>query len=170
MSSAWPRTGELSTVKNFGDSDARSGEPPIRTPMAVLRSGRGGCPRPNGTTAEATREGVKHLFYSEARLLGVSVFVGRARLLRSEAPGRRAHRYFTFGTTREVAVMANTAEELDRLIFTGGIGEHSTEIRAAFAMAGSANASSRNQQASYFEVCRKPLSMSGLFVPVALPG
>src|SRR5690606_22979532 len=38
---------------------------------------------------------------------------------------------FTFRIAREIAAMANTLQGLEVLVFTGGIGEHAWQIRAA---------------------------------------
>ena len=51
-------------------------------------------------------------------------------LLASDDPGAAdAIELFTFRVAREVAAMANTLGGLECLVFTGGIGERSKEIR-----------------------------------------
>lgn len=74
---------------------------------------------------------VQHLLYEKSGLIGVSGLSADMRvLLASEtASARDAVELFTFRVAREVAAMANTLKGLDCLVFTGGIGEHSSEIR-----------------------------------------
>jgi acetate kinase len=77
-------------------------------------------------------EEVQHLLYHESGLLGVSgISTDMRTLLASrETAAREAIDLFTFRVAQEVAVMANTLQGLDCLVFTGGIGEHSKEIRS----------------------------------------
>jgi acetate kinase len=77
-------------------------------------------------------EDVQHLLYHESGLLGVSGLSAdmRTLLASGEAAAREAIDLFTFRAAQEVAVMANTLEGLDCLVFTGGIGEHAKEIRS----------------------------------------
>lgn len=77
-------------------------------------------------------DAVQHLLYHESGLLGVSGISSDMRtLLASREPAaREAIDLFTFRAAQEVAVMANTLGGLDGLVFTGGIGEHSAEIRS----------------------------------------
>jgi len=74
---------------------------------------------------------VEHLLYEKSGLLGVSGVSAdmRALLASREAGAREAVDLFTFRVAAEVAVMANTLGGLGGLVFTGGIGEHATEIR-----------------------------------------
>jgi acetate kinase len=74
---------------------------------------------------------VQHLLYERSGLLGVSNVSAdmRALLVSRETAAREAIDLFTFRVAAEVAVMANTLAGLDRLVFTGGIGEHAAEIR-----------------------------------------
>ncbi len=74
---------------------------------------------------------VQHLLYEKSGLLGVSDLSADMRVLLAskEASARDAVDLFTFRVASEVAVMANTLEGLDCLVFTGGIGEHASEIR-----------------------------------------
>jgi acetate kinase len=74
---------------------------------------------------------VQHLLYEKSGLLGVSGVSAdmRALLASPEAAARDAVELFTFRVAAEVAMMANTLAGLDALVFTGGIGEHATEIR-----------------------------------------
>lgn len=74
---------------------------------------------------------VQHLLYEKSGLLGVSgVSADMRTLLASpEAAAREAVELFAFRVAAEVAAMANTLAGLEGLVFTGGIGEHSPEIR-----------------------------------------
>jgi acetate kinase len=77
-------------------------------------------------------DAVQHLLYHESGLLGVSGISSDMRVLLAsdEAAAREAIDLFTFRVAQEVAVMANTLGGLECLVFTGGIGEHSPEIRS----------------------------------------
>jgi acetate kinase len=74
---------------------------------------------------------VQDMLYKDSGLLGVSGISADMRvLLASEAPAAaEAIDLFTFRIAREVAAMANTLGGLECLVFAGGIGEHSREIR-----------------------------------------
>jgi acetate kinase len=74
---------------------------------------------------------VQHLLYEKSGLLGVSGLSADMRVLLAsrQASACDAIDLFTFRVASEVAAMANTLEGLDCLIFTGGIGEHASEIR-----------------------------------------
>ncbi|MBR0749216.1 acetate/propionate family kinase [Bradyrhizobium japonicum] len=76
---------------------------------------------------------VQHLLYLESGLLGVSGISADMRVLLAsrEAAAREAVDLFVFRTVQEIAVMAASLGGLDCLVFTGGIGEHAKEIRAA---------------------------------------
>ena len=78
-------------------------------------------------------EEVQHLLYHESGLLGVSGISAdmRALLASGETAAREAVELFTFRAAQEVAVMATTLGGLDCLVFTGGIGERSNQIRSA---------------------------------------
>ncbi|MDI3562745.1 acetate/propionate family kinase [Bradyrhizobium sp. Arg816] len=78
-------------------------------------------------------EDVQHLLYHESGLLGVSGISAdmRTLLASGEAAAREAVDLFVFRAAQQVAVMATTLGGLDCLVFTGGIGEHAKEIRAA---------------------------------------
>lgn len=80
-------------------------------------------------------EDVQHLLYHGSGLLGVSGIASdmRTLLASGEPAAREAIDLFVFRAAQEVAVMANTLGGLDGLVFTGGIGEHSKEIRSAIA-------------------------------------
>ncbi len=77
-------------------------------------------------------EDVQHLLYQESGLLGVSGISAdmRSLLASGEAAAKEAIDLFTFRAAQQVAVMANTLEGLDCLVFTGGIGEHAPQIRS----------------------------------------
>ncbi len=85
--------------------------------------------RTHGLSADA----VEHLLYHEAGLLGVSGISADMRALEaSQDPhALEAIDLFTFRIARETAALANTLGGLDLLVFTGGIGEHSSHGRAA---------------------------------------
>lgn len=74
---------------------------------------------------------VQHLLYRESGLLGVSGLSADMRMLLAsdDARARDAIDLFTFRASQEVAVMANSLGGLECLVFTGGIGEHASEIR-----------------------------------------
>jgi acetate kinase len=78
-----------------------------------------------------TVDELQHMLYQESGLLGVSGVSADMRvLLASDDPrASDAIDLFTFRTAREVAAMANTLGGLECLVFTGGIGEHSAQIR-----------------------------------------
>ncbi|MBH5400319.1 acetate/propionate family kinase [Bradyrhizobium sp. CNPSo 4010] len=78
-------------------------------------------------------EEVQHLLYHESGLFGVSGISADMRTLLAsrEAAAREAVDLFTFRAAQQVAMMATTLGGLDCLIFTGGIGEHASEIRGA---------------------------------------
>jgi acetate kinase len=71
------------------------------------------------------------LLYQESGLLGVSGVSADMRILLASDDARAvdAVELFTFRAAREVAAMANTLGGLECLVFTGGIGEHSSGIR-----------------------------------------
>ena len=74
---------------------------------------------------------LQRLLYGKSGLLGVSGLSAdmRTLLASGEVLAREAVDLFAFRVAGEVAVMANTLAGLDGLVFTGGIGEHSAEIR-----------------------------------------
>jgi len=75
---------------------------------------------------------IAHLLYEESGLLGVSGISDDMRdLLRTDDPrAREAVELFVYRILREVGSLASALGGLDALVFTGGIGEHSPEIRA----------------------------------------
>lgn len=74
---------------------------------------------------------VQHLLYHESGLLGVSGISADMRTLLAsrDAAAAEAIDLFTFRVSQQVAMMATALGGLDCLVFTGGIGEHSSEIR-----------------------------------------
>ena len=74
---------------------------------------------------------IEHLLYQESGLLGVSSLSADMRVLLASNDPRASDAIdlFTFRIAREIAAMANTLGGLECLVFTGGIGEHSKEIR-----------------------------------------
>jgi acetate kinase len=72
-----------------------------------------------------------HLLYEQSGLLGVSGLSADMRaLLASDDPrAAEAIDLFSYSVGREVAAMANSLGGLECLVFTGGIGEHSSDIR-----------------------------------------
>ncbi|KAA0086253.1 acetate/propionate family kinase [Paraburkholderia sp. T12-10] len=78
-------------------------------------------------------EEVERLLYHESGLLGVSGISADSReLLASALPqAREAIDLFVFRIAGEIARLATSLGGLDALVFTAGIGEHQSEIRAA---------------------------------------
>jgi acetate kinase len=81
----------------------------------------------------ASAEDVQHLLYHKSGLLGVSGISAdmRALLASNETAAREAVDLFVVRAAQQVAVMATTLGGLECLVFTGGIGEHASEIRSA---------------------------------------
>ncbi|MGF7163516.1 acetate kinase [Rhodoligotrophos appendicifer] len=78
-------------------------------------------------------EALEDLLYHRSGLLGISGVSADTRdLLSSSLPeARQALELFTLATAREAAGIATTMGGLDGIVFTGGIGEHQPQIRAA---------------------------------------
>jgi acetate kinase len=74
---------------------------------------------------------LQHMLYLESGLLGVSGISADTRelLVSDDSRAAEAIELFTFRIAREAAAMTNTLGGLECLVFTGGIGEHSSEIR-----------------------------------------
>jgi acetate kinase len=74
---------------------------------------------------------IAHLLYEQSGLLGVSEISDDMReLLASDDPrAREAVALFVYRVGRELGSLAAALGGLDALVFTGGIGEHSAEIR-----------------------------------------
>ena len=83
--------------------------------------------RERGFSAERLEE----LLYRESGLLGVSGISSDVEtLLKSDAPAAaEALDLFAFQVARQVAALAATLGGVDRIIFTGGIGEHAPAVR-----------------------------------------
>ena len=75
---------------------------------------------------------IAHLLYERSGLLGVSGTSDDMRdLLEADDPhARDAVDVFVYRLVRELGSLAAALGGLDALVFTGGIGEHSPEIRA----------------------------------------
>ncbi len=75
---------------------------------------------------------IEHLLYHESGLLGVSGISNDMRtLLTSNDPkAKEAIDLFVYRLGREIGSLAAALGGLDALVFTGGIGEHATVIRA----------------------------------------
>jgi acetate kinase len=78
-----------------------------------------------------TADELQHLLYEKSGLLGVSGLSAdmRALLASGTAAAQEAIDLFVHRVAGQVAVMANTLQGLDGLVFTGGIGEHASDIR-----------------------------------------
>jgi acetate kinase len=76
---------------------------------------------------------LQHLLYHESGLLGVSGLSADMRLLLAsqEHHAKEAVELFVYRIVREIGSLSATLGGLDALVFTGGIGENSAEIRAA---------------------------------------
>jgi acetate kinase len=74
---------------------------------------------------------LQHLLYEKSGLLGVSGLSAdmRALLASEAASAREAVELFVHRVAADIAVMASTLQGLDGLVFTGGIGEHASEVR-----------------------------------------
>jgi acetate kinase len=75
---------------------------------------------------------VESLLYHDCGLRGLSGISNDVReLLRSDAAtAKLALDYFVYHVCRQLGMLSATLEGLDALVFTAGIGEHSSEIRA----------------------------------------
>jgi acetate kinase len=82
----------------------------------------------HGMTADALRD----LLYEKSGLLGVSGISSDMRALLTSADPHAAEAVdlFVYRVTRELGSLAAALGGLDAVVFTGGIGEHSAEIRA----------------------------------------
>ena len=79
-----------------------------------------------------TLDAVRDLLYERSGLLGVSEISGDMAVL-LDSDDRRAQEavdLFVYRVAREIGSLAAALEGLDRLVFTGGIGEHADVIRA----------------------------------------
>ncbi|CAM2759296.1 acetate/propionate family kinase [Legionella worsleiensis] len=74
---------------------------------------------------------IEHILYNESGLLGLSGLTNNVREL-LDSPNERAHfalDYFCLKTAQFIAMMAISLGGIDGLVFTGGIGENSEQIR-----------------------------------------
>jgi acetate kinase len=80
-------------------------------------------------------EAIEHLLYHESGLLGVSgISSDMRKLVNSRQPfAQEAVTLFVYRIVREIGSLTAALGGLDALIFTGGIGEHSSVIRSAVA-------------------------------------
>jgi acetate kinase len=78
-------------------------------------------------------EKAERILYSESGLKGLSGISSDAKELSESADSRAkfALDYFALKTAQHIAVMATSLGGMDALVFTGGIGEHAENIRAA---------------------------------------
>lgn len=76
---------------------------------------------------------VEQVLYKQSGLLGVSGLSSDMRVLLAsqDMHAREAVELFVFHIARETAALAGSLGGLDGFVFTGGIGEHAAEIRAA---------------------------------------
>jgi acetate kinase len=74
---------------------------------------------------------VEHLLYHESGLLGVSGISADMRVLLAsdDTHAKQAVDQFCARVAEQIAVMATSMNGMDLMVFTGGIGEHSPEIR-----------------------------------------
>ena len=77
-------------------------------------------------------DAVSRLLYEESGLLGLSGVSGDMRTLLASASGEavEAVSFFVYRVVREIGALAAVLGGLDTLVFTGGVGEGSPEIRA----------------------------------------
>jgi acetate kinase len=122
----------LCAMRNGRSVDTTMGLTPLD---GLIMGTRGGAIDP-GVLLYLQQQGMsvddlQHVLYRESGLLGVSGLSADMRvLLASNDPwAAEAIELFTFRVAREVAAMANTQGGLECLVFTGGIGEHSSEVR-----------------------------------------
>lgn len=80
---------------------------------------------------------VEDLLYTRSGLLGISGISSDMRdLLASQDPAAKlAVDYFVYRAAREIGALAAVLGGLDALVFTGGMGENSAEIRARITVA-----------------------------------
>lgn len=75
---------------------------------------------------------IEALLYKQSGLLGVSGISNDMRVLEAQADhphAREAIELFVYRIVREIGALATTLGGLDGLVFTAGIGEHSTLVR-----------------------------------------
>ncbi len=84
-----------------------------------------------------TTDALESMLYHESGLLGLSGISADIRqLLASREPrAKLAVDFFIYQVAQEIAALAATLQGLDGLVFTGGIGEHSTDVRGRIVQA-----------------------------------
>lgn len=99
----------------------RSGDVPPEALLYLLKGGR------------LDVASLETMLYERSGLLGLSGISGDMRVLQdSEEPGAiAAVKQFVYAMTKYVGAYAAVLGGLDALVFTGGIGEHSHQVRAA---------------------------------------
>ncbi len=99
----------------------RSGDIPPDVLLYLLRSG------------QFDIASVEKMLYERSGLLGLSGISGDMRVLQdSQEPGAIcAVRQFAYAMTKYIGAYAAVLDGLDALVLTGGIGEHSHQVRAA---------------------------------------
>lgn len=82
-------------------------------------------------TEQLDQNRLEHLLNNESGLLGVSgVSADMARLLQDDSPpSRLAVTLFAYQIRKSIGALTAALGGLDRLVFTGGIGEHAAAIR-----------------------------------------
>jgi acetate kinase len=75
---------------------------------------------------------VEDMLYTKSGLLGISGISNDMRelLASNEPPAQLAVDFFVYRASREIGALAAVLGGMDALVFTGGIGENSAEIRA----------------------------------------
>lgn len=78
---------------------------------------------------------LEHLLYHESGLLGVSGLSSDVEelLATDRLEAREALDQFAFSIAREATALATTMGGVDRIVFTGGVGEHAAPVRLAVA-------------------------------------
>jgi acetate kinase len=88
-------------------------------------------------TLQLTAADIEKILYKKSGLLALSGFSSDMRdLEHSEDPrAQQAVEYFVYQVTKNIGALAGVLGGLDAIVFTGGIGEHSSEIRRRVCMA-----------------------------------